>query len=112
MKPGSTSDVRGHVSWFSFFCACVFDGLFLQKLCLNSHPHGNRGRAVTTKERDVVRGMKEKERERRALQSHVAWPVSFDILLLDMVGLWKEGVPSFLLCHLVVFIVLRELSMR
>ena len=64
------------------------------------------GRAVTTKERDVVREMK-KERERRALLSHVGWPVSFEILMLDMVGLWNEGAPSIRLCHLVVFIVLR-----
>ena len=33
---------------------------------------------MTTKERDVVREMKEKERERRALLSYVGWPVSFE----------------------------------
>ena len=60
---------------------------------------------------DVVREMK-KDCERRAPLSHVGWPVSFEFLMLDMVGLWSEGVLSFLLCHLVVFIVLGEFSMR
>ena len=39
-------------------------------------PFSHRGRAVTTQERDVVREMKEKERERRALLSCACWPVS------------------------------------
>ena len=42
-------------------------------------PFSHRGPAVTTKERDVVREMKEKERERRALLSCVVLPVSFEL---------------------------------
>ena len=45
------------------------------------------GRAATVKERDVVREMQEKERERRALLSCVGWPVSFQFLMV------KHGVP-------------------
>ena len=56
-------------------------------------PFSHRGRAVATKERDVVREMKEKERERRALLRYVGWPVSFEILMLDVVRLWKKRVP-------------------
>ena len=41
--------------------------------------------------------MREKERERRALLSFVGWSVSFEsFLVLDMVCLWSEVVPSFL----------------
>ena len=43
----------------------------------------------------MVREMKEKEREWRALLSSVGLPVSLEILMLDMVGLWNEGVLSF-----------------
>ena len=50
-------------------------------------PFSHRGWAVTTMEKDVARDMKERERERRALLSCAAWPVSFDILVLDMVCL-------------------------
>ena len=57
---------------------------------------------MTTKQRDVVREMKEKERERRALLSCVDWPSSFDILVFDMVCLWNEGVPSCPSCQLEV----------
>ena len=75
-------------------------------------PFSHRGGAVTTKEKDVVRDVKEKERERRAFLSCAGWPVSFEILVLDMLCLWNEGVPSFPLCHLVVFVVLREFPVR
>ena len=44
-------------------------------------PLSHRGQGVTTKEKDVVRDMKEKEPERRALLSYVGWPVSFEILV-------------------------------
>ena len=65
-------------------------------------PFSHRGRAVTIKERDVVREIREKERERRALLSCVGLSVSFEFRYsLNMVCLWNEGVPSFLLCHLV-----------
>ena len=43
----------------------------------------------------MVRDLKEKERERRALLSCAGWPVSFEFSVLDMVCLWNEGVPSF-----------------
>ena len=72
----------------------------------------HRGPAVTTKERAFEREVKEKERERRALLRYVGWPVSFDIFVFDMVDLWNEGVPSFLVCRLLVFIALRKFSMR
>ena len=53
--------------------------------------------------KNVVRDRKEKERVRRALLSCAAWPVSFGILVVDMVCLSREGVPSFPSCRLVVF---------
>ena len=67
---------------------------------------------MTTKEKDVVRDVKEKESVLRAFLSCAAWPVSFDILVLGTLCLWNEGVPPCPLCHLVVFVVLREFSMR
>ena len=51
----------------------------------------------------VVREMKEKERERRALLSCVLTDLFFSKFgCLNMMCLWNEGVPSFLLCHLVL----------
>ena len=64
------------------------------------------------KRKNLVRDMKEKERMRRALLSCAASQVSVETLVLDMVCLWSEGAPSSPLCHLVVFVVLREFSMR
>ena len=46
--------------------------------------------------KDVVRDTKEKERERRALLCCAGWPVSFKVLVLDLVWQWKEGVLPFL----------------
>ena len=55
-----------------------------------------------------MREKKEKESERRALLSCVGFSVPFEFRYsLNMVCLWIEGVPSFLLCHLVVWIVLK-----
>ena len=56
-------------------------------------------RAVTTKERDVVREMKEKERERRALLSCVGLPVSFEMLIQ-----FKHGVPLERGCPVLSFV--------
>ena len=50
---------------------------------------------------DVCKGSSESLR--RALSSFAGWPVSFEILVLDMVCLWNEGVPSIPLCPFVVF---------
>ena len=48
------------------------------------------------KRKNLVRDMKEKERVRRALLSCADWPVSFKILVVDMVCLWREvSLPSF-----------------
>ena len=58
-------------------------------------PFSRRGRAVATKERDVVREMKEKERERRALLRYFGWAVSFEILMLEVERLWNKRVPFF-----------------
>ena len=55
------------------------------------------------KRKNLVRDLKEKERERRALLSCAGCPVSFEILMFGMVGLWREGVISFPSCRLVVF---------
>ena len=56
--------------------------------------------------------MREKERERRALLSFVGWPVSFESFGVRH-GVLEEQECSYLsLCHLVVFVVLGEFSMR
>ena len=48
---------------------------------------------MTTKEKDVVRDLKEKERERRALLSVVGWPVSFEIFGVRHGVLAVRGCP-------------------
>ena len=70
-------------------------------------PFSRRGRAVATKERDVVREMKEKERERRALLRYVGWPVSFLRNFDVRHGALVEKACPFLLCHFVAWVVLR-----
>ena len=62
-------------------------------------PFSHRGQAVTRKERDVVRDMKEKERVRRALLSCVGLQVSFEILIQ-----FKHGVLLERGCHFVSFV--------
>ena len=56
--------------------------------------------------------MKEKERARRALLSFVGWPVSFESFDVRRGVLVERGFSFPSLCHRVVFIVLREFSMR
>ena len=48
------------------------------------------GRVATAEERVVVREMKEKERERRALLSCVGVPASFEILIQFQHGVLQE----------------------
>ena len=58
-------------------------------------PFSHHGRAVTIWESDVVREMKEKERERRALLSCVGLPVSFEFLIQFQHSMPLErGCPS------------------
>ena len=85
-------------------------GLQLPKGLLSQQdkPFSHRGRAVTKTERDVVREW----RERRALLSFVGWPVSFESFDVRHGGLVERGFFFLSLCHRVVFIVLREFSMR
>ena len=56
--------------------------------------------------------MKEKERERRGLLSFVGWPVSFESFDVRRGVLVERGFSFLSLCQRVVFMVLRELSMR
>ena len=56
--------------------------------------------------------MKEEERERRALLSFVGWPVSFESFDVRHGVLAERGFSFVSSCHRVVFIVLREFSMR
>ena len=56
--------------------------------------------------------MKEKERERRALLSFASWPGSFESFDVRHGVLVERGFSFLFLYHHVVFIVLREFSMR
>ena len=56
--------------------------------------------------------MKEKERERRALLSFVGWPVSFESFGVRHGVLVEQGFSFLSLCHRLVFIVLREISIH
>ena len=56
--------------------------------------------------------MKVKKRERRALLSWLSWRVSFGSFDVRHGVLVERGFSFLSLCHRVVFIVLRELSIR
>ena len=87
--------VSGFSSFLVFGVPKKFSGGAVTAAKHFSHRRG----AVTTKEKDVVRDFKERERVLRAFLSCAGWRVSFEILVLDMLFLWNEGVPSFPLYH-------------